>query len=167
MDFLQTGEHISRYKINDVFLYPEFIQQCNIIEFSKLNWKEVKFLDSDGNKHPDMAKITNKKGGIYIFCAKHNLLPTFSGPIMYIGRAHLSKSQNLRKRCSDYLSEAKRPKIIKMREYWGTSLFIFYAELDDNDLIDEVENRLIEAINPPFCSEIKNVTLRKATIAFS
>ncbi|AFC33303.1 hypothetical protein PM3016_6695 [Paenibacillus mucilaginosus 3016] len=165
MDFLETGLRKIKFKVEDVFVCPDLYHGCDIVDFSKLKWKEVKFLSEPGVLHTDMDKLP-RKGGIYIFCAKHHLLPSLSGQIMYIGRAHFSRQQNLKKRCREYLTENKRPKVIKMREFWGENLHIYYTELENNDVIDEVEKRLIESIHPPFCSEIKDVTLRKSKKAF-
>ncbi|KAB2331291.1 GIY-YIG nuclease family protein [Bacillus mesophilum] len=166
MDYLELGHLIQKYAIKNVYVCPDIFQECNIVDFSKLQWDEVKFMSEPGKLHKDMEKLP-KKGGIYIFCAKHHLLPSLTGQIMYIGRAHISSTQNLKKRCREYLKEEKRPKIVLMRENWWDKLSIFYTVLDDNKVIDEVERRLIQSVQPPFCSEIKDVTLRKAKKAFS
>jgi len=131
------------------------------------SWNEVKLLASDGKRNPQLGTIPNDKGGIYLFLAKPNILPESHLYLMYVGRAHISATQNLRKRCSQYPVEKKRPKIKRMIEQWGQYLYIRYLPLDDNLTIDLVEGELINKILPPFNDEIPDQTISAAIQAFT
>jgi hypothetical protein len=131
------------------------------------SWREVKLLDPDGKKNPQLRVIPNDKGGIYLFLAKPNILPESCLYLMYIGRAHITATQNLRKRCSRYPTEKKRPKIKRLIEQWGQHLYCRYLPLDDNTIIDNVEGELIRKILPPFNDEIPDQEIRDAVKAFT
>ena len=134
---------------------------------SPLLWNEVKLLDSNGRRNPQLSTIPNDTGGIYLFLAKSNILPESHLYLMYVGRAHISATQNLRKRCSQYPVEKKRPKIKRMIEQWGQYLYIRYLPLDNNATIDIVEDELINKILPPFNDEIPNQEISAAVRAFT
>jgi len=131
------------------------------------SWNEVKLLAPDGKRNPQLNTIPNDKGGIYLFLAKPNIIPESYLFLMYVGRAHISTTQNLRKRCSQYPVEKKRPKIKRMIEQWGKYLYIKYLPLDDNTTIDNVESELINKILPPFNDEIPDQKISAAVKAFS
>lgn len=131
------------------------------------SWSEVKLLAPDGGRNPQLSTIPNDKGGIYLFLAKSNILPESHLYLMYVGRAHISATQNLRKRCSQYPTEKKRPKIKRMIEQWGQYLYIRYLPLEDNDIIDVVEGELINKIIPPFNDEIPDQKISAAVKAFT
>ena len=127
---------------------------------------KVKLLDNDGAKNPKLSTIPNDKGGIYLFLAKTHILPESHLYLMYIGRAHKTQYQNLRKRCSEYSAKTMRPKIKRMIEQWGQYLYIRYLPLDDNTKIDKIEAELINKILPPFNDEIPNKELQAVVSAF-
>jgi excinuclease UvrABC nuclease subunit len=131
------------------------------------SWYEVKLLAPSGKKNPELRKIPNDKGGIYLFLAKPNILPESCVYLMYIGRAHITTTHNLRKRCSQYSTEKKRPKIKRMIEQWGQYLYCRYFPLDDNTIIDNVERELIKKILPPFNDEIPDQKISAAVKAFT
>jgi len=118
-------------------------------------------------RNPQLGTIPNDKGGIYLFLAKPNILPGSHLYLMYVGRAHISTTQNLRKRCSQYPVEKKRPKIKRMIEQWGKYLYIRYLPLDNNATIDIVESELINKILPPFNDEIPDQKISAAVKAFT
>lgn len=39
MDFLELGHQMQKYKVNDVYVCPDFYHECNIVDFSKLKKK--------------------------------------------------------------------------------------------------------------------------------
>lgn len=130
------------------------------------NWYEVKYFDGDTNTiNPETATIPNTCGGIYVFLIKANIIPDIHLYIAYIGRAHYTGSQNLRKRVRSYASETKRLKICNMKRLWSPYLYARYLPLDDNDMIDELEDELIKSILPPFNDrypKIYNVSMKAA-----
>jgi excinuclease UvrABC nuclease subunit len=131
------------------------------------SWNEVKLLAPDGKRNPQLNTIPNDKGGIYLFLVKSNIIPESHLYLMYVGRAHISTTQNLRKRCSQYPVEKKRPKIKRMIEQWGKYLYIKYLPLENNTTIDNVESELINKILPPFNDEIPDQKISAAVKAFS
>lgn len=131
------------------------------------SWSEVKLFEHDGSRNPQLSTIPNDKGGIYLFLAKPNILPESHLYLMYVGRAHISATQNLRKRCMQYSTENKRPKIKRMIEQWGNYLYIRYLPLDDNSKIDDVEAELINKILPPFNDVIPDQKISAAVKAFT
>jgi len=130
-------------------------------------WHEVKLLSANGERNSLISTIPKDKGGIYLFLTKSHILPETHLFLMYVGRAHISANQNLRKRCSEYLAEAKRPKIKRMIEQWGQYLYIRYLPLDDNSVIDKIESELINKILPPFNDKIPDQEISAAVKAFT
>lgn len=124
------------------------------------NWEEVKFLNESCTKlHPSIKELPSDSGGIYVFFIKTDIIPNTHIYILYIGRAKKTRTQNLRKRCCEYLKET-RPPIMYMRENWGTNLYIKYLPLTDNTLIDELESELIRVVIPPYNS-VYHETMRE------
>ena len=76
-----------------------------------------------------------------------------SDDIVYIGRCHLSDSQNINKRAKEYFTD-KRPKIKNMFKRWGQYIYYRYYPDTNNDMIDKNEVMLIRAIKPDFNEEI-------------
>lgn len=153
----------------DFILDPHLWDKCGqeIIDSINTTWSEVKFLDeSTYTLHESMGFLPNDKGGIYIFIAKPNIIPGSHLYIFYIGRSLITKSQNLRKRCSEYYKD-KRPKVSRMIKNWGKYLYIRYLPLDDNDFISELEKTLINSILPPCNDEIPNKEIKAVVKAFS
>ena len=130
-------------------------------------WEETKFLAEDGDINPGMNTLPNDSGGIYLFVAKPDIIPNTHSYLMYVGRARCTGSQNLRKRCQEYLKEQSRPKVKRMSEGWGQYLYIRYLPLTDNTLIDLIEAEIINKILPPFNDAIPNKQVRDAVKAFS
>lgn len=129
-------------------------------------WQEVKFFTGDKEKNPEMDLIPSDKGGIYAFVIKPSIIPNVHMYLMYVGRAHISQQQNLKKRCMRYYNDC-RPKIKRMIEYWWEYVYIEFLPLDDNTIIDNVEKELINKLIPPCNDEIPNQTIRNAVKAFS
>lgn len=135
------------------------------------SWTEIKFLDTDGNMNNQANDIPNHSGGIYVFFAKPGLIPNSHSYILYIGRARITANQNLSKRCKEYYSKyyngkETRPKIKRMINTWGKYLYLKYLPLTDNEVIKELEDRLISAVIPPFNDEIPDATISNAVRAF-
>lgn len=128
-------------------------------------WNEAKFCDDAGSAHPDMTALPSDKGGVYVFIAKPLLHPTAHLYLLYVGRAHISDSQNLRKRCLEYTRTQTRPKIRRMIDGWRNYLFIRYLPLTDNTCIDRIEAELINKILPPFNDQIPDQDIRNAVQA--
>jgi GIY-YIG catalytic domain. len=114
-----------------------------------------------------MSDLPTNTGGIYLFVAKPNLIPNSHFYLLYVGRAHYTYNQNLRKRCKEYIKEQSRPKVKRMIEGWGQYLYVRYLPLTDNDLIDSIESEIINKVLPPFNDMIPDKQIRTAVKAFS
>lgn len=139
--------------------------------FSPLNIANIKFFSDDGLSINDaIDMLPTNTGGIYFFILKNDVLPDLSSYIMYIGRAHLTRNQNLRKRCREYFTKyyknhTERPHIYNMLNRWTRHLYLYFIELTDNDIIDEIEAKLINNIVPPFNHDIPSTTIRQVRTA--
>ena len=160
-----VAESSVRFILNTT-LWESFNQDVLRVISNPQSWNEVKLLTTNGKRNPRLSAIPNDKGGIYLFLAKSNILPESHLYLMYVGRAHISTSQNLRKRCSQYPNEKKRPKIKRLIEQWGQYLYIRYFPLDDNAIIDNVESELVKKILPPFNDKIPDKKISAAVKAF-
>lgn len=141
------------------------------VDIKKIKWKETKYLnDKNIRLHDSINNINNRVGGIYLFVIKSNILPNTTEYLVYIGRAQLTNTHNLRirvkKYIKEYISDKDRPKVGRMMNYWKNYLFLRYIELKDNDTIVEIEKRLINSLLPPFNDEIPDKKTRKAIKAF-
>ena len=154
-------------KINFI-INPTFWENIDDSVKSVVNtkWEEIKFFTDEKEQNSQINLLPNDKGGIYIFVVKPNIIPDTHLYIMYIGRAHISSSQNLRKRCKCYYNES-RPKLKRMIEHWWKYIYVRYLPLENNDLINKVEAELINKIVPPCNDEIPNQEIRNAVKAFS
>jgi len=139
------------------------------ISFSK--WKSIKYLNSTGTEyHDDIKLVPNDKGGLYLFYVKCPIITGITEYPFYIGRAQLTKGQNLRKRVKEYFAHSKneteRPKLTKMFKYWGTDLYLAFLELNDNESIVDLEKILINSLLLPMNDEIPDQEIREAVKAF-
>jgi hypothetical protein len=159
-------ESIIRFMLNTAW-WDSFNSYVRSIISQPQSWYEVKLLAPNGERNPLLGTIPKDKGGIYLFLAKPDILPESCLYLMYVGRAHMSATENLRKRCSQYPTEKKRPKIKRMVEQWGQYLYIRYLPLDDNGIIDKVEDELVNKILPPFNDKIPDKEIRDAVKAFN
>jgi hypothetical protein len=121
---------LKKYHVKKYILCPEHWRNYSNV---KLIWRKVKF-NAKG-----IAKLPNDKSGLYSFL------------VQPIGE---TTKQSLRERCADYLPEAKKKKarvpIRSMVRKWSDHLWLYFAAVDDKDLIKKLEEDLIEAYIPPF-----------------
>lgn len=133
-------------------------------------WKTFKFYLNSQKNEICLKKINNHSGGIYIFYVCPNIIPNNHKVIMYVGEAHYTTRQNLRKRISEYYGYAppdiRRPKISEMIEQYGDFLYCSYLELNcSNQKILQIESELINANLFPYNNKIPNKTIGKAVKA--
>ena len=132
----------------DEFDVPDDIMQA-------LEWNEIKFLNDTAEDFSDeIDQLPDNHGGIYLFMIKSPVIPETTNYLAYIGRAQLTENHSLRVRCKkyfrEYLSEKERPKITTMFQYYKANHYLRYASVEDNDLIIELESKLINSILLPF-----------------
>lgn len=132
-------------------------------------WREAKFLNNRNELHSEMGTLPGDKGGIYLFTIRGEILGYLSDYLAYIGRAQLTSTMNLKKRCRSYLTEYKgqdpRPKVKRMIKNWGQHLYVRYFVIDDNTKIEELEKALINSLLPPFCDQIPDKRINRAVRA--
>lgn len=166
IDVINISTTNLRFILNTV-LWDSFDTNIISIVSPPQIWSEVKMFTTGGAQNPQLTTIPNKMGGIYLLLVKPNILPESHVFLMYVGRAHISATQNLRKRCLEYPDEKKRPKIKRLIEQWGQYMYIRYLPLDDNDTIDAVEGEIINKILPPFNDVIPDQKISAAVKAFT
>lgn len=134
---------ILNYKVDRFILYPK-----NWKEYSnkiQLSWNKVRF------SKENIDEIPNDRAGIYSFIVDPSVAQhPASNYLLYIGKV---RQQNLRARYGQYLRAEKewekRQKIADMISRWSEYLYFCYAEVDNIDLIDQLEEDLITAFLPP------------------
>ena len=141
------------------------------IDISFAAWQSIKYLNDNGTDYNSaIDTVPNDKGGLYLFYAKCPIILGITEYPFYIGRAQLTKGQNLRKRVKEYFShyskEIERPKITKMFKYWGTNLYLAYITLDENQEIQDLEKKLINSLLFPMNDEIPDKEIRDSVKAF-
>ena len=166
------GEEIKlktvQYKLHqDLWKRHDF----SIINLSVSNWTTIKYLNKEGtdfNKEIDL--LPADRGGLYMFSIKCPIIPGITEYPAYIGRALLTKGQNLRKRCREYFTkystDNERPKITTLFRYWSKDLYLSYMILDENERIIDYEKKLINSLLLPFNDEIPEKEIRQAVKAF-
>lgn len=170
MDEIDLGEKINNTNVTfrlcpDLWSTFDFEQ----LDLHTTDFSEVKFLnDSNEELHPEMNSLPTDKGGIYFFYIRSNVIPN-SDFLVYIGRAQYTEHQNLKKRVRSYYQKypEERPKINRMIKNWGPYLYVRYLEITDNDLINELEAKLINSNIPPFNDAIPDKKIKRAVSAFT
>ena len=167
------GEKIHNRRLSYVVyeeLWSRSIMPSIDISFDK--WKSIKYLNNVGDDFNDeINTVPHDKGGLYLFYVKCPLIVGLTEYPFYIGRAQLTKSQNLRKRVKEYFSNYsrtdERPKISTMFYYWAKELHLAYLEMDDNNTIVEFEKKLINSLLLPMNDVIPDTEVRHAVKAFN
>ena len=141
------------------------------IDLSFSNWQHLKYLNDDASDfHEDIDIVPSDKGGLYMFYIKCPIIKGITEFPFYIGRAQLTRGQNLRKRVKEYFSKYRidheRPKITKMFKYWDKDLYLCFLELDDNNDIVDYEKNLINSLLLPMNDQIPDQETRQAIKAF-
>lgn len=124
-----------------------------------LTWSDyIKYIDSEGNVSKELDVLPNDAGGLYLFFIQGTTIPFSEKYLAYIGRAKYTSTENIRKRVKRYLWESNqkqcRPKIARLFRLWKDYLYIRFCSCTDNDLITAGESTLINAILPPFNSDL-------------
>lgn len=166
------GEEIKLRRLDYVVhskLWTNFTSLHLDISFSK--WNTIKYLNDIGDDYNDaISSIPNDKGGLYLFFAKCPIISGITEYPFYIGRAQLTKGQNLQKRVKEYYShyakENERPKITRMFKYWGQQLHLAYLILEENEEVRDLEKQLINSLLLPMNDQIPEKEIREAVKAF-
>ena len=119
------------------------------------NWSdEIKYLnDSNDDISDRINQLPDNTGGIYMFFIKGVNLAFVENYIVYIGRCKYTQHQNIKKRAKEYFSE-DRSQIVRLFKHWKQNLYYRYYPETNNELIDNLEIKLIRAILPPMNEKI-------------
>jgi len=154
-------------------LYEPLWNQYDLseIDLDISEWSTIKYLnDSLDDFHPDISNVPNDSGGLYLFWMKCPIITGVTEYPFYIGRALLTKGQNLRKRTKEYFqhyqSDRDRPKIKRMIRYWGNRLYLSYHSVADNNLTEDYEKKLINSLLLPFNTRIPDSEISASISAF-
>lgn len=138
---------------------------------NKENWSGyIKYLNDDNQISDEIKNLPQDYGGIYVFFIQGVSLPFCERYLAYIGRAQCTDSESLRSRVTSYLRESQkedgRTRINRLFKYWKEHLYIRYYKSTDNEFIKQSESALIQAILPPFNTELTKYKIKKPRKAF-
>ena len=158
----QEYEQISARLVNTnmtFFHSPAMWEACNLPV--TLNWVSLKFTRSN------LASVPDNESGVYAFILKPMLadLPE-TAYLLYIG-----KTAEFRSRYDDYLSEQRLTRFIRGRISYmlarlADHLWFYYAPVDQNEMLREVEQDLINTYIPPYNTQLK-ASVSQAVGAFT
>lgn len=138
----------------------------------KRKWHTFKYILNNGSINSRaIDKIDDTKGGIYVFSISPEIIPKRQRVLMYIGRALITTSENLKLRIRSYYynfhgkENWERPKIQELFNNWETYMFCSYFEIDNNSTIEAVEDELINKLLPPCNSKIPDKKISAAVRA--
>lgn len=168
----QLGKELNDKKIHYRLHQPFWTKyDLSSVDLKFNTWTTIKYLNDDGDGfNEDIALVPNNRGGIYLFSIKCEIIQGLTDFPVYIGRAQLTKGQNLRKRCREYFTkfarEDERPKITRMIEIWGDSLYLSFKPLNENEELIDYEKKLINSLLLPFNDIIPDKETSQAIKAF-
>lgn len=140
-NFTMADFHVKR-----MLLYPVQWKKYKSPLKKKLAWTALPFDEAS------RTSIPNDKGGVYSFvvCPHIEQHPLCSY-LLYVGKA-----VNFRERYNTYLRSfgeeairTEQPHVTVMLQKWGEYLMFCYAPIEEMNLIEETESRLIQAYLPP------------------
>lgn len=141
--------------IRKFLLYPNYWFDTDNRSKIKLNWKVIKFNKSNKSKLPD-AK------GIYCFIVVPKI-PNFfeTRYLFYLGQT----TRTFKERYQEYLNDLEgkgkpRPKVFEMLKLFKNSLYYYYAELESDDDIDEIEEKLLNTFVPHINTSIPKAKIK-------
>jgi hypothetical protein len=150
--FNKNNFTLADFHVKRMLLYP--VQWKNYVSPLKnqLSWTPLPFGEAS------RPRIPNDRGGVYSFvvCPRIEQHP-FCSYLLYVGKA-----DNFRNRYNDYLRDFKQeairteqPHLTVMLQKWEEYLLFCFAPIEETDLIEETEDRLIQAYLPPTNKRIK------------
>ncbi len=130
------------------------------------NLQCIKYFEAGELSKKNIKKIPNTSGGIYFYVLKNPILPDYSVACMYVGRARYTESENLRKRAqshyADYKSGKENERLIRLFNiYKDYVYYLFLPVHETNDVIDNIEKRLINALTLPCNKDYPSVKIRR------
>ena len=160
---------------NRFIMFPEYWKSFDVSDLTVdiSHWDCIKlFNDCCNDLNEQINSIPTLYGGIYIYVIRPPVIPSCGEYIMYIGKATKTQHENLRYRIRSYKAElsekSNRDKIHRIFIKWGEYIYVRYLPISEcEQVITELEDRLIAALTPPCNSEIRNPRVKHAVNAFS
>lgn len=168
----ELAEDLNKKKIAYSLHQPLWSKyDLSALDLNIANWHTIKYLNENASDFSaEISDVPNDLGGLYLFSIKCDVISGITDYPVYIGRAQLTKGQNLRKRCREYFRkyarEDERPLITKMINYWGHNLYLSFMTFDENDDIIDYEKKLINSLLLPFNNQIPDTEISAAIKAF-
>lgn len=171
--FIEKNDEIKKYDCR-YYLHPNlWLENVHITSnlHSQDDWSDyIKYLDDKNKVSAEIKNLPKDYGGIYVFFIQGKSLPFCERYLAYIGRAQCTKSESLQSRVKSYLRESQksdgRTRIVRLFKYWKEYLYIRYYKSKDNEFIKQIESALIQAILPPFNTELTKYKIKKPRKAF-
>lgn len=154
IDFEKRGQ--LKLHIRKFLLYPIYWTDINNHFNYKLNWKSIKF-----NKR-NLRRLPDKKG-IYCFVVIPNY-PNFFKNIylFYVGQTTRTLKERFREYINDQAGKGKpRPKIFEMLSLYKDCLYFYYASINSESQIDEVEKKLLNSFVPHINTDVPIAKIKK------
>lgn len=150
-------------------LWEDYLSENHEVDWSKLV-KIPFFANNSSVLSDEVKKIPNNCGGIYIYSLENPIIPAHGNYIMYVGRARLTKYENLRQRAKSHFSDYQRgdenERLTRLYDGWAKYVYFSYVPIDTNEAIDKAEKDLIVHLCPPCNKDYPSVSIRKKLSAF-
>jgi len=136
---------LADFHVKRMVLCPFQWQACRLPV--NLNWQTVKFTRANATRIPTIGC------GVYTFLVQPEIANhPYCSYLLYVGE---TERQNFRTRYRQYLRDKKagdrstRPHVTDMLQKWDGFLWFCYAAINNPNIIEDVENRLLTAYLPP------------------
>ena len=128
--------------------------------------KCIKYFEEGVLAEKNIKMIPKKVGGIYFYVIKNPIIPDYSIACMYVGRARYTKYENLRQRArshyADYKKRQENERLIRLFDIYKDYVYYLFLPIQaTNDEIDDIEDRLINALTLPCNKEYPSVSIRR------
>ncbi|MBV2195055.1 MAG: hypothetical protein KUL78_00925 [Flavobacterium sp.] len=152
IDFNLKGQLVLH--IRKFLLYPDFWEDNNNRIDLLMNWQQIQFTTENIAHVPESH-------GLYCFVVKPSI-PNFfeTNYLFYIGETQ----RTLKVRYSEYLRDQKglgkpRPKVFEMLNLYKDYIHFYYAVIEDNNLIEGIESKLLNTFVPAINTKIPNARI--------
>lgn len=144
-----------QFHIQKFLLFPErWKKEENKID-EKLNWKRYKFIERN-------TENISTSSGIYCFVViprKENFIRLKY--LLYVGQT----IRPLKRRFTEYFGEKEkkgkyRQKVYEMLNTYEDDIYFFYAEIDNEDDIENCENKLLNSFVPYVNTKIPDAKIQ-------
>jgi len=152
IDFVKKGGLLLHKR--PFLLYPEFWEDSTVQLPSYITWQSVQFNQLN-------HALVSLHRGVYCFVVQPVVKGFFETRyLFYLGKTN----RTLRKRYSEYLDNQQgkgkpRSKVYEMLKLYKDYLHFYYAELNTEKEVDEVEEKLLNTFVPHINTQIPNAKI--------